>query len=157
MTKTDTLTDLDRLVAIDALRDLQSRYARLADARDWHALADLFVPDGSFIPLLPSGEPQATMTGRDEIVRTIAAGIGAGKATHHLFSFEIAFEGPDRATGVWSMEDWIDRSDDPDWTPAAPFRTLHGRGHYHVAYEKRDGRWFIARQVLHRALLEIAR
>ncbi|MGK9171583.1 nuclear transport factor 2 family protein [Inquilinus limosus] len=43
------MTDLERLVAIEAIRSLQSRYVRLADGKDWGALARLFLPRGTFV------------------------------------------------------------------------------------------------------------
>lgn len=53
------------------------------------------------------------------------------------------------------MEDWIDRTRDSGLAADAPFKTLHGMGHYHVAYQKIDGEWLIADQKLYRTTLEI--
>jgi len=95
------------------------------------------------------------MTGRDAIAKWVSTSVGKGTALHHLLSYEIEIESPTRAHGIWAMEDWIDRSNDPGTTEApAPFKTLHGCGHYHTEYEKVEGRWFIAGQKLHRAKLE---
>jgi hypothetical protein len=150
------MTDLERLIAVEAIRSLQSRYVRYADAKDWAALADLFLATGSFIPYGMDGQPQAMMVGREQIRATISAAVGGGTAIHHLFSYEIELRSPSDAHGIWAMEDWIDRSNDESAIgTAAPFRTLHGLGHYHVDYEKVDGTWFIARQTLHRTKLEI--
>lgn len=147
------MSDLERLVATEALRDLQSRYVRLADAGDWQGLAGLFAPGGVFVALNPDGSPQAEMRGHAEIIRTIAAGVGMGRATHHLFSYEIKILSPTRATGVWTMEDWIDRGDE-QLPPDAPFRRMHGGGRYHVEYERHGSGWLIARQTLRRTFLE---
>jgi len=38
------MTDLERLIAIEDIRALQSRYVRYADLKDWQALAGLFLP-----------------------------------------------------------------------------------------------------------------
>lgn len=148
------MTDLERLVAIEEIRTLQSRYVRYADTKNWQALAGLFLPGASFIPHDINGKPQVTMTGREEIASTINASVGGGTALHHLFSYEIDIETPTRARGVWAMEDWLDRTNDDNSTGAvAPFKTMHGCGHYHVAYEKVDGAWFIADQKLFRVKL----
>jgi Zn-finger nucleic acid-binding protein len=139
------MTDLERLVAIEDIRNLQSRYVRYADLKDWQALAGLFLPGASFIPYGMDGAPVATMTGRDEIANTISASVGAGSALHHLFSYEIEIDSPTKARGVWAMEDWLDRTNDNSSTGAiASFKTMHGSGHYHAVYEKVDGAWFIA-------------
>jgi SnoaL-like domain len=178
------MNDLERLVAIEDVRYLQARYVRYADAKDWRALANLFLPDAQFIPHDMDGKPQVTLTGRDEIERRVSAAVGSGTALHHLFSHEIDIDSPTRARGLWAMEDRIDRSRDvqaatsstkvrglwaaEDWSerrhvapeaggrPTAhrPFRTMHGYGHYHAAYEKVDGAWFIAGLKLFRARLD---
>ena len=149
------MTEIDRLAAIEAIRSLQSRYVRLADAKDWQKLSELFVSQGSFTVFGVDGKPFAAMVGREQIRHTISAGVGAGTAVHHLFSYEIEIQHETRARAIWSMEDWVDRTDDRNRTADAPFATLHGTGHYHVTYEKVDGEWFIADQKLHRTTLKL--
>lgn len=152
------MTDLENLVAIEAIRNLQSRYVRVADSKDWIALGNLFLPEGCFIPYGLDGKPQVTMLGREQISSMLADAVGAGIAIHHLFSYEIEIRSPTRAHGIWAMEDWIDRTRDYSATATVPqFRTLHGLGHYHVDYQKVDGTWFIANQKLYRTRLELTR
>ena len=146
------MTDLERLVAIEDIRTLQSRYVRYADCKDWQALVELFLPDATFTPYDIESKPQVVMAGRDGIAKRVSNSVGSGTALHHLLSYEIEIESATRAHGIWGMEDWIDRSSDK--LPTAPFKTMHGCGHYHIDYEKVDGRWFIARQELHRVKLE---
>lgn len=149
------MTDLERLIAIEDIRRLQARYARLADAKDWRALAALFLPDGSFVSHDLAGQPQGSMRGRADLVRQIGAAVGAGTAIHHLLSYEIEVHSPTRAHAIWAMEDWVDRSAEAATAEAPlPFRTMHGCGHYHTDYEKVDGAWFIASQKLYRVKLE---
>lgn len=179
------MNDLERLVAIESLRQLQARYVRYADSGEWQALAGLFLPEAQFIPHGLNGEPQVVMTGRSEIERRVSAAVGSGMSLHHLFSYEIDIDSPTRARGLWAMEDRIDRRsavpaarttakvrglwaaedrDEPD-RPAAvadglknaapPFRTMHGLGHYHVAYEKVDEAWFIAELKIFRKQLDL--
>lgn len=153
------MNDLERLVAIEDIRRLQSRYVRYADLKDWKALAGLFLPKGRFTPYDTRGEALVTMTGREEIEGTINASVGAGSALHHLFSYEIDVDSPTRARGVWAMEDWLDRSNVEDVPnsaagPIPSFKTMHGCGHYHAVYEKVDGTWFIAQLELFRIKLE---
>lgn len=148
------LSDLDRLVATEAIRSLQSRYVRLADGNEWRALADLFLPEGEFVTLDLKGKAQGRMAGRDEIYNRLTDLVGSARATHHLFSYEIELVAADRARGTWSMEDRIERPAPGE--PGEMITVLHGRGHYHVDYEKRGGTWFIASQTLHRSFLETA-
>jgi hypothetical protein len=153
------MNDLERLVAIEDLRRLQSRYVRHADLKEWRVLAGLFLPEGTFTPYGVDGKQQVNMCGREEIERRVSASVGAGTALHHLFSYEIDIDSPTRARGVWAMEDWIDRSMlEPQ--PRAPagamqhFKTMHGCGHYHAVYEKLGGDWLITDLKLFRVKLD---
>jgi hypothetical protein len=68
-----------------------------------------------------------TLVGREQIRTVIAESVGAGTATHHLFSYEIDLKSLTDAHGIWAMEDWVDRSDDDSVAEiAGAFRTLHG-------------------------------
>lgn len=149
------MTYLERLIAIEDIRALQSRYVRSADLKDWQALVGLFLPNAVFTAYDVQGKPQVAMTGRDEIAKRVSTSVGKGTALHHLLSYEIEFHSRTRAHGIWAMEDWIDRSNDDGTTGALPaFKTMHGCGHYHTDYEKVDGDWFISGQKLHRVKLE---
>jgi hypothetical protein len=118
------MTDLERLVAVEDIRTLQSRYVRYADLKDWLALVGLFLPDAVFTPYDVEGKPQVMMTGRDEIAKRVSNSVGSGAALHHLLSYEIEIESPTRAHGIWAMEDWIDRSGDK--VPTAMIEGIRG-------------------------------
>ncbi|WP_179221757.1 nuclear transport factor 2 family protein [Inquilinus limosus] len=152
------MVDLDRLVAIEAIRSLQSRYVRLADSKDWGALARLFLPHGTFMVHDLEGRLQLVLTGREQIIERLSHTIGGGATIHHLLSYEIEIEAPARAHGVWAMEDWVDLSgENGSGEGVAQFRALHGCGHYHVDYEMMDDAWHIATQRLYRTRLDIVR
>ncbi|MEO3868234.1 nuclear transport factor 2 family protein [Nonomuraea sp. B12E4] len=50
----------------------------------------------------------------------------------------IEITGPEEATGIWSMHDYVAFPDDG----GAP-RGMHGYGRYHERYVRVDGRWRI--------------
>ncbi|WP_183407134.1 nuclear transport factor 2 family protein [Nocardioides marmorisolisilvae] len=103
--------------------DLVTAYAAAVDARDWVALADLFVEDGALITPDPprSLEPVIASIGRDAIVATVrkvegfagtdhvvdsthwqvdgsaASGLTIGQAHHHV-------DGPEPHSWVWYVE-----------------------------------------------------
>ena len=52
---------------------------------------------------------------------------------HHGHMPEIELTGPDTATGIWAMYDFVE----------LPQLVLHGWGHYHEEYVKQDGAWRI--------------
>ncbi len=152
------VTDLERLVAIDAIRDLMARYARFADNKQWEDLADTFLPDGTFIPYGVDRSPRAEMRGRADIAHTMDAAVGSATAIHRLFSYEIEITSPTTATGELAMEDAAIRSDDeplvPDETGVKPFRTARDAGRYRARYERVDGKWFIAEMTQSSSMLD---
>jgi hypothetical protein len=147
-----TMDTLERLIAIEEIRSLQARYVRLADAKDWPGLGALFLPDGTFTHHDVAGTALQTMVGATDIVDQIGKSVGGGSVLHHLFSYEIELSAPDRAHGIWAMEDWIDWT--ADRAAGGEFVTMHGAGHYHVDYVKRGQSWFIAALNLHRVKLD---
>jgi hypothetical protein len=153
------MTALELLLANDAIRELMARYVRHADRKEWRELAGLFVADGTFTPLRVDGTVLVRMAGREEIARKIDAAVGSAIAIHHLFSYEIDLRSSVSARAVFSMEDRLIRPDDEPLVhdPHAdtePFRTMHGYGHYHGAYELIDGTWFIAEMTQTRLKLD---
>jgi hypothetical protein len=153
-----SVTDLERLVAIDAIRDLMARYARFADNKQWEDLADTFLPGGTFTPYDVEGNPLAEMRGRADIAHTIDATVGSATAIHHLFSYEIEITSPTTATGEFAMEDVAIRSGDqplvPDEAGVKPFRTARDSGRCHARYERVDGKWFIAEMTQSSSMLD---
>lgn len=65
---------------------------------------------------------------------------------HHCHTPEISLTSATSATGIRAMEDWIIFGDG---------RELHGAGHYHETYEKRDGSWRIKTPHLTRTILKM--
>jgi hypothetical protein len=44
------VSDIEKLVAVNEIREVMARYARHADHKEFEALAALFTPDGTFTP-----------------------------------------------------------------------------------------------------------
>ena len=66
---------------------------------------------------------------------------------HHVHAPEISLTSMTAARGVWAMTDLV---------RLLPAVTLHGYGHYHETYEKRDGQWRITSSRLTRLREDIA-
>ncbi|MBI1180994.1 MAG: DUF4440 domain-containing protein [Alphaproteobacteria bacterium] len=145
------MTDLERLVAIEDIKQLKARYFRALDTKDWALYAGVFTDDaeidvrGSTDSTSADEESSAIDGFNDNAVfiggRAFAdyvSEITVGTTTaHHGHMPEIDVLGPTTARGIWAMEDRL-------WQPeTAPFRLMHGWGHYHETYEKRDGKWLI--------------
>jgi hypothetical protein len=133
------MSDIERLIIIESLRELKARYCRLADHKEWDQLADLFTEDAALCFYDASGQIRSRINGRDEIARKIGNRVGAAQPIHHIFSAEFVISSATEAQAVWAMED---RLIHPEGVKA-PFRTMHGFGHYHEDYRLIGGRWLI--------------
>ncbi len=86
------------------------------------------------------------IVGVDQFVPTVLAGVAGAATMHHCHTPEITLTSDTTATGIWAMADWLVYPDG---------RELHGAGHYHETYEKRDGEWLITSLHLTRTIQQI--
>jgi hypothetical protein len=85
------------------------------------------------------------ITGATTFLAFLVEAIGEVVTVHHGHTPEIEITSPNRATGVWAMEDML------RWPNGME---LHGYGHYHETYEKVDGTWRIASSTLTRLRMD---
>ncbi|HET8613209.1 MAG TPA: nuclear transport factor 2 family protein [Sphingomonas sp.] len=148
------MSPVERLEAIEAIHVLKADYFLHTDHQRWDELAALFAPGaetdfreatGQYDPSLLMHDPAAFAANNARVL--------AGVTTMHIGSMpRIVFEDDDHASAVWSMEDWL-------WIPAGgvlPAGAMHGWGHYHDRYVRRDGAWKIAATRLTRTRLDFA-
>jgi hypothetical protein len=131
------LPELERLVAIEAIRHLKARRIRALDTKDWATYEALHAPD-----YRANNEGERPWTGSKANTARLAASLADKITVHHVHSVEINILSRTTANGVWAMEDRIywRQGDEDHW--------LHGFGYYHETYEKRDGQWvFTTRQL----------
>ena len=138
---------IDRLVAIEEIRQLKARYFRCLDTKDWTGLAAVFAPDGVLDHR--SAEMDHTVTGAHAIADAIEKAVAPAITVHHGHMSEIEFLSPTRARGIWAMEDKL-------WWPEG-FRTkhIHGYGHYHEEYAYLENEWKIALNRLTRLRFDV--
>lgn len=144
------MTEIERLAAIEAIKQLKARYFRALDCKDMASYAAVFTPEaridvrGSVTgdeqddqPAIADFDEDAVIVGGAAMaafVERIAADI---VTAHHGHTPEIEILGDDHARGVWAFEDRL-------WFPeSAPHRLLHGFGHYHETYRRHSGIWLI--------------
>ncbi len=136
---------------IEAIRLLKARYCRFLDTRDIDSWRQLFAPDVLVlldVAVSTGGADPQTMpplVGLDAFEPVVLGGIAGAATMHHCHTPEIELTSPVTATGIWAMEDLLVF---PDGS------RLHGAGHYHEEYEKREGRWQITRLHLTRTLMD---
>ncbi|EQB00037.1 nuclear transport factor 2 family protein [Sphingobium baderi] len=138
----------ERLHAIEEISVLKARYFRFADTQDWNALRDLFTPDATLF--FPEGQEKPLP--RDESIAHIKKVLAGVVSVHHGHMPEIELLSADHATGIWAMEDLVFFP--PDRARETGVESVHGFGHYHEEYVRRNGRWSIHRLKLTRLRLE---
>jgi hypothetical protein len=134
-TGADSLSELERLVAIEAIKQLKARYLRCVDTQQFDELAALFTPDATvYFP--EAGERPTPLSEAMIGIRRVLEG---AVSVHHACLPEIEITGPDTARGIWSMHDHLFMPP----TNVLNVSELTGAGHYHETYERRGGRWLI--------------
>ena len=145
----------------DEIRELKARYFRFMDTKRWDDFATLFLHDSVFDVGEAFKDPggadasgleaaiREPIVGRDAIVAYVSRGLDARVRSFHAgFMPEIEILSEDCARAVWSMEDRV-------WLPDGPVALMHGWGHYHETYTRRDGRWHIQTLKITRIRLEV--
>jgi SnoaL-like domain len=144
---TNTVSDLERVVATEAIRNLKARYFRDLDTKDWRDLPHIFTPDALFdlrwvnsvrdpisgIWTPPPGGDAQIFRGREIIVAMIRTAIENLRTVHRAYVPEIEVLTPSTARGIWPMEDVLRH--------ASGELLLNGFGHYHETYEASAAGW----------------
>jgi hypothetical protein len=112
---------------IETIRQVQARYCRAADTKDWDLLRSTVTED--FACDTGSGGRGAT-TGVEAFIDRV--GTNPTVTVHHALLPEIELTTPSAARGIWAVHLFATT---PDGS------TVDSYGHYHNTYEKRDGAW----------------
>jgi len=123
-----TMTDIERLLAYEEIRQLASRYAVATDRRDIDALVALFVDD------VRVGRDTY---GRDALRANLANQLrDIGVSILNVGTHQIDLAGADNATGHVYCKAEIQDGD----------RWIHQAIRYDDTYARRDGRWLFVRR-----------
>jgi hypothetical protein len=148
-----TVDTVERLEAIEEIKQLKARYFRCMDMKDWGGFTAVFAPDAR---MDVSGElsgdvvdGKGVTTGDREITAFVRESIHDVTTVHHGHTPEIDVASPTNAAGVWAMEDHL------WWPEGSPIMSMHGYGHYHETYEKMQGRWRIKSTTLTRLRTDV--
>jgi hypothetical protein len=142
----DTDALLQRLLDIEALKQLKARYFRSLDQKHWDDFGQVFAHNAA----LEVPEADVTQHGRDAIVAFVSNALTGARTVHHGHMPEIELTGPDTARGTWAMFDYV------EWpaTDRGDRVGLQGYGHYIEEYAREGGRWCISRSRLERVRLD---
>ena len=132
-----TMTDLERLMAIEEIKLLKARRIRAMDEKRWPDYEALHAPDH-----VSDTYADAPAVGAKATTDKLAEALAGITSVHHAHTPEIIITSPTTATGVWPMEDMLfwKQGDEDHW--------LHGYGHYHERYRKDAEGWrFVYRRL----------
>jgi SnoaL-like domain len=165
------MTETEKLLAIEEIKQLRARYFQCVDCKDWKGFLDVFAPDvefdhrNSFVAVDPVsgasrvyGRPELIasidtsgwkMKGRDRIAANGSSQFADVSTVHHGFNPQITIHSPDRASGIWAMQDIL------RFPSGGPIEEIRGYGHYHETYRRIGGRWVIQTTTLKRLRIDV--
>jgi hypothetical protein len=139
---------VERLEAIEAIRNVKARYFRLMDTKQWDALRGVFTSDLKV--LTPDGKLYAE--GGDAYAAALRNSLEHAVSVHQGLAGEVEVGDDGIGRAIWAMQDvitWQDRHPNTGW------KSIVGRGHYHETYRREDGEWRIATLTLTRLSLDV--
>jgi len=133
------LDPLQQLIEVQALQRLKAQYFRYWDCKEFDNWLSLFLEDVSFEVVMalastPAGAQPFRVQGKQALRETVIAMNAETRTVHRGHTPEIDLHSLDTASGIWAMDDIIERQ----------HMTIHGHGYYHESYRKLSGEWRIA-------------
>lgn len=143
------MDDLQRLIAIEDIRQLKARYWEGVDMKDPAILRSVFTDD-AVIDLRADArfgdKPSDKTPSPDAFVTRCLKGLEPFDTAHHGHTMQVAFRSETEADGAWPMEDNLWARD-----PAVVgFAHLQGYGIYYDSYRKSAEGWRISASTLKR-------
>src|SRR5262245_33831 len=130
-------SDVQRLLDIEAIKQLKSRYCRYIDTKQWQALPALFADDVRFdgFASAPTGSDSTAF------VKGVSARLGPAVTRHHCHTPDIVCIDEDHARSVWAMADYMEWPEPIGLADAPKARGMQGFGHYEEEYRRVNGVW----------------
>jgi hypothetical protein len=138
------MDDIDKVIAVEQLKQLKAKYFRGVDTCDGDLVMSLLAEDcvldyrgcctdpmtgRDFIPAM-----NVVLRGRESWRPDGMSGLGI-VSVHQGHNFEVEFTSDTTARGIWSMTDRL------YFPPGSEFSLMTGYGHYRESYERVDGVW----------------
>jgi ketosteroid isomerase-like protein len=144
MNKTEPMSPLERLVELQAIRDLKARRDHAVDHKDWDTYAALHTDD--YVAMSIGSGPIVGGRAAADALAVLMANL---TTVHHCHTPVIEFQDRNNATGVWAMEDNL------FWHRGGEKQWLRGYGFYHETYVRgADGKWRFSYRRLERTHAE---
>jgi hypothetical protein len=146
------MTDIEELMAIEAIKRVKSRYFYGLDHKDWDLWRrEVWAPEGRLI--VPEANIEAI--GFEEVLKYVSASVGDQVSVHHGHMPDITFVSDTEAKVIWAMEDRLFRTKEFPLEDGSIH--LHGFGHYHETYVKLPVGWRIASSRLTRLRVQLSK
>ena len=140
MAESAEMTEIEHLVALQAIYRLKARRDHAVDQQDWETYAALHTDD-----YVAASIGVSPIVGGKAAADYIAAHNVNVTTAHHSHSPVIDFQDRDHATGVWAMEDNL------FWKRDGEKQWIRGFGFYHERYVRcADGEWRFSYRKLER-------
>jgi ketosteroid isomerase-like protein len=123
---------IERLLAIEEIKQLMARRTRCVDEKDWDGLTACFADDAISYSVQADG-----IRGATNIVARIRDALQHRSTVHQIHVPEITILSDASAEGIWPMQD------DLTWQADGKAYWQRGFGHYRQTYAKVHGRWVI--------------
>lgn len=139
---------IDRLIALDEIRQLKARYVRGVDQKDWSLLKNTYAEDvlldargattdpRTGVNFLP-GLEERVYEGADVGIEMVQAAMNSIVSVHHVMTPEIQIISETNASAIWPMTDRLRH------IPIGPYVELIGWGHYVETYSRLPEGWKI--------------
>jgi hypothetical protein len=143
------VNDIDRLLAIEAIKQVKAWYFYGLDHRDWAIWRDrVWTQDGR----LEVPEADIIVEPLDTLIEWVARSTAEQVSVHHGHTPIIEFVSDTEAQVIWAMEDRLYRNEKNPLAEQA--RYLHGFGHYRERYLKVEAGWRLRSSRLTRLRVE---
>ena len=132
------MTEIERLLAIEEIKQLKAKYFLGIDHKDWDLWrSEVWAPDAR----LEVPEMGYDVEGVEALIEWVAKQSADQVSVHHGHMPIIEITSETTATGLWAMEDRIYRSKEHPLNGDISF--VLGFGHYHESYVKLEAGWRI--------------
>jgi hypothetical protein len=146
------MTELEKLLALQAIHNTKADYWLGVDMKDVDLLTQVFTPDAEIDFSSEAENAWAELPTPRQFAQQALRQLENFITAHHGHNPSIRFISDDEATAIWPMEDnlWAG----PD-AVEPPYRHLHGYGYYHDRYRKTEDGWKLSATTLKRAWVEM--
>ena len=146
------MDDIERLVAIQEIKQVKAKYFWGLDHKDWDLWRrEVWAPDAR----LEVPEVDEVHEPLEKVIEAVSSQVGDQVSVHHGHQPIITFTSDTEARVIWAMEDRLYRSKEYPLHDGSTW--LHGFGHYHETYVKLDVGWRLRTTRLTRLRLEMTK